>query len=73
MNDGACIAIQGTHDQFNGRAVDYYCGAPAAGPVVLRGINHSQSLWRAQTATRTHGVYTMGPSVAILTAWYARP
>ena len=73
MSGGACIAFQGTHDQFNGRPVDYYCGTPSAGRVVLRGIDHSQRLWHAQTATRTNGVYTVGPRVAILTAWYAKP
>jgi hypothetical protein len=72
IHNGTCLAFQGTHDQFNGRAVDYYCGPLSAGLVVLRGINHSRPLWEAQTATRTHGVYTMGPRIAILTAYYAK-
>jgi len=73
IHNGTCLAFQGMHDQFNGRAVDYYCGPLSTGLVVLRGFDHSTQLWVAQTATRTHGVYRMGPKIAILTAYYAKP
>lgn len=73
-NGWRCSAGQGTHDQLNGRVVFYNCDGWRSGRVVLLGINRSQPLWSAQTATRsTRGVYRMGRSVAIVTAWYARP
>lgn len=73
-NGWGCLAGQGTHDQFNGRVVFYNCDGWRSGRVVLLGINRSQPLWRAQTATRsTRGVYRTGPSVAVLSAWYAKP
>ena len=67
-----CTVFQGAHDQFNGRIVDYYCGNLYTGPVVLRGIDLSRPIWLAQTATHAGGRYTMGPTVSVATAWYAK-
>ena len=68
-----CTAYQGAHSQFNGRAVDYYCGGTYTGPVVLRGIDLSRPVWVVQTATPNGaGGYTMGPTVPVSTAWNAQ-
>lgn len=68
-----CTAVQGAHGQFNGRAIDYYCGGTYTGPVVLRGIDLSRPVWVVQTATPNGaGGYTMGPKVFVSTAWNAQ-
>jgi hypothetical protein len=40
-----CTSIQGAHHHFNRRIVDYYCGDPYGGPVVLHGIDLSRPIW----------------------------
>lgn len=68
-----CTAVQGAHGQFNGRAIDYYCGGTYTGPVVLHGIDLSRPVWVARTATPNGaGGYTMGPTVSVSTAWNAQ-
>lgn len=73
-NGWACTAGQGTHDQLNGRVVFYNCDGWRSGRVVLLDLNRSRPLWLAQTAVRSpRGAYRMGPSVAVVNAWYAKP
>jgi len=73
-NGWACVAGQGTHDQLNGRVVFYNCDGWRSGRVVLLGLDRSRPRWLAQTAVRSpRGAYRMGPNVAVVTAWHARP
>jgi ATPase subunit of ABC transporter with duplicated ATPase domains len=64
------ILVQGAHDSFNGRPVDYFCGGHE---VVLRGLETTSQQWRAQTAIYSGGQYTMGPAEGISIAWYRIP
>jgi hypothetical protein len=77
LSDGRrCVAAQGAHDSFNGRAVDYGCtGAKLADTYVLRGIDRSQPRWRVQTVSHSQArsAYKMGPVVGVVAAWHAKP
>jgi hypothetical protein len=71
-----CVALQGSHGSFNGRAVDYYCGERTPPDMyVLSGIDRSRPLWRVQTATYplAGSTYTMGPVVVVVVAWALEP
>ena len=71
LTDGQkCLLVQGTHDSFDGRAVDYYCNS---GEVVLHGLNTTGAQWRAQTAFDTGGQYSMGHAKGITVAWFGVP
>src|SRR6185437_9611189 len=47
-----CVLVQGSHDSYNGRVVDYSCGNQE---VVLRGLQTGGAQWHAQTAFYTNG------------------
>jgi pimeloyl-ACP methyl ester carboxylesterase len=73
LSDGEqCIAVQGTHDSFNGKVVDYACG-PKYGHVLLRSLNRSSPSWTYQSAYYRGSSYTTGPVEHVSTAWYANP
>jgi pimeloyl-ACP methyl ester carboxylesterase len=71
LSDGErCIAVQGTHDSFDGKVVDYGC-EPNSGHVLLRPLNRSTPSWTYQSAY-THGTsYIPGPIEHVSIAWYA--
>jgi hypothetical protein len=74
LTDGErCIAVQGTHDNFNGKVIDYACG-PGYDHVLLRPLNRSSSRWTYQSAfAQPSGTYRPGPPENVATAWYASP
>jgi pimeloyl-ACP methyl ester carboxylesterase len=73
LSDGErCIAIQGTHDSFHGKVVDYACGS-GYDHVLLRSLNRSSSSWTYQSAYFRGSSYITGPVEHVSTAWYASP
>jgi hypothetical protein len=66
------VAVQGTHDSFDGKVVDYGCG-PASDHVLLRPLDRSASSWTYQSAYYHGTSYTPGPVEHVTTAWYASP
>jgi hypothetical protein len=73
-----CAAVEGAHDSFNGKVVDYACGDfqyKAGNMVVLRGIDRSRARWRVQTAVDAPAgsTYNAGPVLGVVTAWVAKP
>lgn len=73
LSDGErCGALQGAHDDFDGRFIDYACDKRA----VLRPLHTQSPLWLADTATDAPGTtarYTAGPTMTVSTAWVAVP
>ena len=67
-----CIAVQGSHDNDNGKVVDYSCGSSYR-HVLLRPIDHSSPLWTAHSAYYKLSGYQPGPLEDVATAWYATP
>jgi hypothetical protein len=73
LSDGErCIAVQGTHDSFDGKVVDYGCG-PNHNHVLLRSLDKSSPSWTYQSAYLRGASYTPGPVEHVRTAWYASP
>ncbi len=70
LADGAdCLVEQGAHDEFQGRPIDYSCGPHE---VILRGLDTSETQWRAQTALLNDGRYTIGPLEGVTIAWIGK-
>ena len=73
LSDGErCLALQGAHDEYDGRILDFACDSRA----VLRPLNTQGPLWLADTATDapdTAARYTPGPTMSVTTAWVAVP
>lgn len=73
LSDGErCGALQGAHDAFNGRIIDFACDQRA----VLRPLHTQSPLWTADTATNAPGTaarYAPGPTMTVTTAWVAAP
>lgn len=67
-----CIAVQGAHDRYNSRVVDYSCGRPER-LVLLRGIDQNHPLWTFDSARRIRlGTnFAAGPTMSVRTAWFA--
>ncbi|MGH3410411.1 MAG: esterase/lipase family protein, partial [Streptosporangiaceae bacterium] len=73
LSDGErCLAVQGTHDSFDGKVVDYACGT-SYDHVLLRPLSRSAASWTYQSAYFDGTSYTPGPVEHVATAWYARP
>jgi pimeloyl-ACP methyl ester carboxylesterase len=73
LSDGErCIAVQGTHDSFGGKVVDYACGT-TYGHVLLRPLDRSSPSWTYQSAYFRGTRYTPGPVEHVSIAWYANP
>lgn len=73
LSDGErCIAVQGTHDSFSGKIVDYACGA-GGDHVLLRSLDRSSPSWTYQSAYYHGTSYAPGPVEHVSTAWYANP
>jgi hypothetical protein len=73
LSDGEqCIAEQGAHGSFDGKVVDYACGAKY-GHVLLRTLNRSSPSWTYQSAYAHGTSYTPGPVEHVSIAWYANP
>jgi pimeloyl-ACP methyl ester carboxylesterase len=73
LSDGErCLTVQGTHDTFDGKTVNYACGRDYD-HVLLGSLNRSSPSWTYQSAY-LHGTgYTPGPVEHVTTAWYASP
>jgi hypothetical protein len=65
-----CLIVQGTHDLFNGRVIDYYCGREAG---VLRGLKRQGAQWWAQTIKWQDNHYMKGRKARIITMWFGIP
>ncbi|MDQ6948424.1 MAG: hypothetical protein M3256_19740, partial [Actinomycetota bacterium] len=75
LSDGErCLALQGAHNNDNGRIVDYNCGDTFS-HVLLRGVDRSKPEWTYQSAQASSdgSTYQPGPVVTVTTAWYANP
>jgi len=73
LSDGErCLAVQGTHDSFDGKVVDYACGANYD-HVLLRSLDRSSSSWTYQSAYFDGTGYHPGPVEHVSIAWYANP
>ena len=71
-NGERCLAAQGAHDIYRGRAVDYFCGH-AFHLVLLRGMHMSHEPWSFDSAIRTGTKYIPGPRETVRIAWYGGP
>jgi pimeloyl-ACP methyl ester carboxylesterase len=67
-----CIAVQGTHGEFDGKIIDYSCGGNGD-HVLLRTLDRSSRMWTYQSAYVSGTGSQPGPLEAVKTAWYARP
>jgi len=66
-----CVLAQGTHTEFAGRVIDYYCSAKLW---LLRGLTESGLVWRADSViVAKSGKLTHGSAAEIRIAWYGRP
>jgi hypothetical protein len=75
LTSGArCVAVQGAHDKFAGKFIDFGCsGGPVRGLALLRGVNRSNRYWTYQTVIYKGSTVVAGPTAAVATAWYAGP
>jgi hypothetical protein len=71
-NGDNCIALQGAHDQYRGRVVDYACGSGYR-LVLLRGMHHSHEPWTFDSAIWDGKSYSPGPTETVSLAWYGGP
>ena len=65
-----CLAIDAARTPFHGRFLNYAC---SGGVYVLGGIHTQHRVWTATTVRSTKGKLTLGPVVAVVTAWFGRP
>jgi hypothetical protein len=63
-----CELLTGAHSVLAGRAIDYSC---SDGHVVLRDLDRSHPVWKADTATGGP-TPVAGPAVEVRTAWFGR-
>jgi hypothetical protein len=70
-----CLGLQGAHDLYSGRAIDFACTSTSTSArlELLRGVNRLEPLWTYQTVVRQGSGYRLGPTVAVGTAWFAGP
>lgn len=70
-----CVAVQGAHDEFRGRVVDYGCDGAYlhGGRVLLRGAHRSSPLWGFDSAWWTGRKYVVRKRVHVRIAWYGGP
>ncbi len=74
LNDGErCLAVQGAHDEYRGRVIDYSCGIDYVGRVLLRRMHFTQPLWSYDSAFWTGKKYRPGKRVQVRVAWYGGP
>lgn len=75
LSSGArCLAVQGAHDQFESKTVDYSCtGGSITGLSLLRGVNRSTQYWNYQTVIYNGSNQAAGPVVSVASAWFAGP
>ena len=68
-----CVALQGAHDEYRRRVVDYSCGIDYVGRVLLRGMHFTQPLWSFDSAFWTGKKYLPRARVTARVAWYGGP
>lgn len=75
LTSGArCMALQGAHDTFRSKTIDYACsGGSVSGLYLLRGVNRSTQYWTYQTVINSGSNQAAGPVVSVATAWFAGP
>ena len=66
-----CLAVQGAHDHYNGKAVDFGCQGSGLG--LLRGADRSRALWSYQSVQQDGSARTPGPAVYVSIAWFGGP
>ncbi|MCW2673834.1 MAG: hypothetical protein JWP14_2423 [Frankiales bacterium] len=74
LRDGRrCIGLQGAHDNFNDRVVDFDCGTSHT--VILRGLRRAGTVWRGDSAMfhASTNAYAAGPTLTIATVWWGEP
>jgi hypothetical protein len=71
-NGARCVASQGAHGNYQGRVIDYQCGANLQ---VLRGLHQIESQWTVDTVIPAAGgtSYQAGPVIGVTTAYLATP
>lgn len=62
-----CLLVQGAHQVFRGRVVDYYCGPTLS---LLRGLTKSSRPWTAHSVLTKSGQLTSGSDLKIAIAWF---
>jgi hypothetical protein len=68
-----CLAVQGTHDSYEGKVVDYGCGNNGK-HVLLRTLKRSSPQWTYESAYFDGATsYKPGPLERVAAAWYASP
>ena len=74
LNNGErCLAVQGAHDEYRGRVVDYSCGIDYVGRVLLRKMHFTRPLWSFDSAFWNGKKYLSGRRVSVRVAWYGGP
>ena len=75
LTSGAqCLAVQGAHDNFDGKVIDYGCtGGSVSGLSLLRGVSRTTPYWTYQTVVYNGSNQVTGPQVTVTTAWFAGP
>ena len=66
-----CLAVQGAHDDYKGKAIDFGC--QDSGLELLRGVDRSRALWSFQSVQQNGSVLTPGPAVYVSIAWFGGP
>ncbi len=62
-----CLLVQGAHQVFRGRVVDYYCGPTLS---LLRGLTKTSRPWTARSVITRSGQLTSGSDLKIAIAWF---
>jgi hypothetical protein len=75
LTSGArCVAVQGAHDSFDGKTIDYGCtGGSPSGLSLLRGVTRTTPYWTYQTVVYGGSNKVAGPQAAVAKAWFAGP
>jgi hypothetical protein len=71
LRDGQrCALVQGAHNVFGGRPLDYYC---SPGLSLLRGLRKAGGIWVLDGVFTKSGRITSGPPEKIAIAWFGSP
>lgn len=65
-----CVLVQGAHQVFRGRVIDYSCGPSLS---LLRGLTKTSHPWTADSIITKSGQLTSGSDLKIAIAWFGSP
>lgn len=69
-----CVAVQGAHEEYDGRVVGYTCvHGLRHGLSLLRGMDRAHEPWTFDSASWTGQEYVPGPTETVMIAWYGGP